>query len=77
MSVDIGADNKGNNVEERNPSLFRQEFLGERQCQGRCNPADFHNGHEASFDRGSDLVEGPSASNHGHRRQIDSILYRR
>ena len=66
MSVDVGPDDEGDNVEERNPSLFRQELLSERQCQGRCNPADFHNRHETGFDCGSDLVEGPSASDYGH-----------
>lgn len=76
LRIDPGANDKGNDVEERHPGMLRQEFLGKGQCQGRDDPADFHDGHEAGSDGRSDLVEGPGASDDGHGGEVDCILDR-
>ena len=66
MRIDIGADDEGNDVEERNPSLLRQELL--RKCQGQwgSNPGNFHNWHETSSNSRADLVESLGTSNDCH-----------
>ena len=74
LRIDPGADDERNDIEERHPSLLRQEFLGKRQCQGGDNPADFHDWHEAGSDSRSDLVEGPGASDDGHGGEVDCVL---
>lgn len=76
LGIDPGANDKGNDVEERHPGMLRQEFLGERQGQGRDDPADLHDGHEACSDGRSDLVEGPGAGDDGHGGEVDCILDR-
>lgn len=74
MCIDISPDEEGDNVEERHPSVFGKEFLGKGQRDGRGDPADFHDGHEASADGGADLVEGAGAGDDGHRGEIDGVL---
>lgn len=74
LRVDPGANDKGNDIEEWHPSVLRQELLGKGQCQGRDDPTDFHDWHEAGSDRRSDLVEGPSAGNDGHGSEVDCVL---
>ena len=54
--------------------MLRQELLGKGQRQGRDDPADFHDGHEAGSDGRSDLVEGPGARDDGDGGEIDGIL---
>ena len=76
LRVNPGANDKGHEIEKRYPSLLRQELLGKRQCQGRYDPADFHDGHEASSDGRSDLVEGPGTGDDGHGGEVDCILDR-
>ncbi len=75
MCVNVGADHKGDDVEEGNPCLLRQEFLGKRQCQRRCNPADLHDGHETCPNRGSDLVKGSCTGDDSHRGKVHRVLY--
>ncbi|KAB8360594.1 hypothetical protein FH972_024332 [Carpinus fangiana] len=65
-----GADDKGNGVEERHPRLLRQELLRKSQRQGRCDPADLHDRHEAGSHRRADLVEGARAGDDCHEDQI-------
>ena len=74
LGIDPGANDKSNDIEERHPSLLRQELLGKSQCQGRDDPANFHDRHEAGSDRRSDLVEGPGAGDDGHGSEIDCVL---
>ena len=74
LRIDPGADDKGNNIEERHPSVFWQELLGECQRQRRDDPANFHDRHEAGSDGRSDLMEGPRTSNDSHRGEIDCVL---
>lgn len=77
MSVDICADDEGDEVEEGYPGLLRQELLGKCQSDRRRDPADLHNGHEACANSRSDLMPCPRTCNHGHRGQIDGVLDRR
>ena len=74
VGIDIGPDNEGNHVEERHPSLLRQELLRERQRDGRHDPADAHDGQEARAHGGAHLVEGARAGDDGHGREIDRVL---
>jgi hypothetical protein len=77
VRIDVCADNEGNNIEEWNPCLLREELLGKRQADGRGHPADLHDWPEAGLDRGPDLVEGASACDDGHGDQVDAVLDRR
>lgn len=74
VGIDVGADDKGNDVEERHPGLLRQELLGESQGDGGGGPGDLHDGHETGADGGADLVEGAGACNDGHAGQVDCVL---
>ena len=51
-----------------------QESLRESEGQGRCDPGDFHDGHEACAHGGADLVEGAGAGDDGHGGQVDDVL---
>ena len=66
MRIDISPDDKSDNIEERNPSLLRQELLRKRQGERGRDPADFHDGQEAGFYGGADLMEGAGAGDDGH-----------
>ena len=74
MRIDVGANNKRNDIEERHPSLLGQELLRKSQSQWRGDPADLHDGHEASSDGGTNLMERSSAGNESHGRQVDHVL---
>lgn len=76
LGVDPGANDKSNDVEEGDPGMLGQELLGKGQCQGRDDPADFHDRHEAGSNGCSDLVEGPGAGDDSHGGKIDCILNR-
>lgn len=76
VRVDVGADDKGDDVEERHPRLLGQELLRERQGQRRGDPADLHDRHEAGPDGRAHLVEGPRAGDDGHGDEIDGVLDR-
>lgn len=66
MSVDVGSDDETDDVEEGHPSLFGEELLGKGQGERRDDPANLHDGHEASLDGCADLVEGACTCNDGH-----------
>ena len=66
MRIDIRADHKADEVEERHPRLLREEGLREGECEWRRDPGDFHDGHEAGAHGGADLVEGAGAGDDGH-----------
>lgn len=74
VGVDVGADAEGDDVEERHPGVLGQELLGKGQRNGRGDPADLHDGHEAGLDGGADLVEGARAGDDSHRGQVDCVL---
>lgn len=74
MGIDIGANEKADDVEEWHPGVLREELLCKGQRQGRGDPADLHDRHEAGLDGGADLVDRARTGNDGHRRQIDSVL---
>ena len=54
--------------------MLGKELLRESQRDRRGDPADFHHGHEASSDCGSDLVESPRPGNDGHGGEVDGVL---
>ena len=74
LGIDPRADDEGYDVEERHPSVLRQELLGKSQCHGRDDPAHFHDGHKAGSDGRSDLVEGPGAGDDCHGSEVDGVL---
>jgi len=70
VCVDICANYEADDVEEGHPRALGQELLGKGQRNGRHDPANLHDGHEASLDGGTNLVESAGARNDGHRNQI-------
>ena len=74
--VDVRADDEGDDVEEGDPRGLGQELLGEGEAQGRGDPGDLHDLHEADADCGADLMVGASARNEGHGHQVDGVLDR-
>lgn len=66
MSVDVSTNDECDNIEEWNPSLFWEEFLGECQSDGRGDPADFHDGHETCSDGRADLMPCSGTGDDGH-----------
>ena len=74
--VDVGADDKGNDIEKRDPGLLGKELLGKCQADGRGDPADAHNLPEADLDGSANLMICPSASNERHGNKVDGILDR-
>lgn len=75
--VDVSANDKGDQVEEGNPELVREELLGKGQADGRGEPRDAHDSPEADLDGGANLVERTSAGNESHGDQVDAVLDRR
>lgn len=74
VRVDIRADDEAEEVEERHPGFVGEEGLGEGQGDGRRDPGDLHDGHEAGADGGADLVESAGAGDDGHGGQVDYVL---
>ena len=74
MGVDIGSNEESNNVEEGHPGVLREELLSEGQTQGRGDPADLHDGHEASLDGSANLVDGARTGDNSHGGQVDAVL---
>lgn len=74
VCVDVGSNDEANDVEEGYPSGLRQELLSKGQRDGRYDPADLHDGHEAGLYRCANLVECASAGDEGHRSQVDTVL---
>ena len=74
MRVDVCPNHERHDIEERDPCILREKFLGKRQCQGRGDPTDFHDWHEPSSDSGAHLMECPGASDDCHRDEVDGIL---
>lgn len=74
MRVDVRANHKSNDVEERYPDLLWQKLLRESKGYGGSDPRDLHHGHKAGTNSGADLMEGFGAGNDGHGDEIDGIL---
>lgn len=74
VGVDVGADDEADDVEEGHPRLLGQELLGECKGDGRRDPANLHDGQEASLDGGAHLVEGAGAGDDGHGGEVDGVL---
>lgn len=75
--LQLTADDKGDKVEEWDPSLLGKELLGKRQTDWRSDPADLHDRPEASLDGGADLVESARTSNNCHEDEVNAVLNRR
>lgn len=74
MRVDVGANDEGNQVEKWHPCLGRKECLRKGQGDWGGEPADTHDGPEASADSGTHLVPGLSAGDPSHACEIDGVL---
>lgn len=74
--VDVGTNDEGDQVEERNPELVREELLSKGQADGGSEPGDAHDSPEADLDGGANLVECSSAGNESHGDQVDAVLDR-
>lgn len=74
VSVDVGSNDETDDVEERHPGLLGQESLRKRQGDGRGDPRDLHDGHEAGAHGGADLVERTRSSNDGHAEEVYGVL---
>lgn len=74
--VDVGTNDEGDQVEEGDPELVREELLGKGQADGGGEPGDAHDSPEADLDGGANLVECSSAGNESHGDQVDAVLDR-
>ena len=74
VSVDVSANAKGDNIEEGYPCLLWQELLSEGQSNGRGDPGNLHDRHEAGTHRGADLMPGTSTSDDCHGGEVHSVL---
>ncbi len=74
VRVNVGTEHEGNGIEERHPSLLRQELLGKSQSEWGGDPANFHDWQESSSNCGPNLMDGPCTCNDGHRDKVDAIL---
>ena len=74
VRVDICTDDESDDVEERHPGVLGEELLRKGQGDGRDDPADLHDRHEAGLDSRAHLVEGARARNDGHGNQVDAVL---
>lgn len=74
QGVDVGANDEGDQVEEGDPELVREELLGKGQADGGREPRDAHDSPEADLDGCADLVERSGAGNQGHGHQVDAVL---
>jgi hypothetical protein len=74
VRVDVCADDEADDIEEGDPGRLWQELLGERERDGRNDPADLHDGPEACFDGGANLVEGACAGDEGHGDEVYAVL---
>jgi hypothetical protein len=76
VCVDVCADDESNDVEEGHPSSLGKELLSKSQRDGGHDPADLHDGPEASLDGCANLVECSGTGNKGHRDEVDAVLDR-
>ena len=74
MGVDIGSNHKAHDVEERHPGVFGEELLRKGKGQRRSDPANLHDGHEASAHGSADLVDGARTGDDTHGGEVDDVL---
>lgn len=74
MRVDVCANDETDNVEEWHPGAFGKELLRKGKRDGGDDPADLHDGPEASLDGRLNLVECAGARNQGHGGEVDAVL---
>ena len=72
--VDICTNEERDDVEERDPGVLGEELLRKCKRKWRGDPANLHDRHEAGLPGCMNLVEGPRASDDGHRNQIHAVL---
>lgn len=72
--VDVCADDKGHKIEEWYPGVLGQELLGEREADGRGDPANTHHLPETDPHRRPNLVERSGTSDQGHGNKIHGVL---
>lgn len=72
--VDVGTNDEGDQVEEGDPELVREELLSKGQADGGSEPGDTHDSPETDLDGGANLVECSSAGNESHGDQVDAVL---
>lgn len=74
MRIDVCTNDEADDVEKGHPSVLGQELLGEGQRNGGDDPADLHDGPEASLDGRLHLMEGAGASDKRHGDQVNAVL---
>ena len=74
MGVDVGTDNKANQVEEGHPGVLGKELLRKGKGQRRGDPANLHDGHETSAHGSADLVDVTRTGDVTHGREVDDVL---
>lgn len=74
VGVDIGTDNKADQVEERHPGVLGKELLRKGKGQRRGDPANLHDGHDTSAHGSANLVDVPRTGDDTHGREVDDIL---
>jgi hypothetical protein len=74
--VEVRSRRERYDIEERDPGVLGKELLRKSEGQGRYDPADLHDRHEASLPSGMDLVECPRASDDGHGDEVHAVLDR-
>ena len=74
MGVDIGPNHKAHDVEERHPGVLGKELLRKGKGQRRSDPANLHDGHEASAHGSADLVDGARTGDDTHGGEVDDVL---
>lgn len=72
--VDVGTNDKRDNVEEWYPELVREELLRKGEADGGSDPGHAHHLPETDLDGGANLVVGACASNESHCHQVDGVL---
>lgn len=72
--IDIGTDEKGNDVEKGDPGVLGKELLCEGEREWGSDPADLHDGHETCLPGCMDLMDRLRAGDNGHRDQVHTVL---
>ena len=72
--IDVGTDDEGHDVEEGNPELIGEEFLGKSQADRGGDPGDAHDLPEADLDGCTDLMISSGTSDQGHGDEVDAVL---
>lgn len=74
MRIDIGTNDKGDEIEEMYPGLLREESLSEGKSDRRHYPRHAHDRPESGAHGGTDLVESLRACNDRHGSEVEGVL---